>query len=130
MISGNGRASNRLVVGRGTDAGSGGSMPHRRSWRGVSRRVRLLAGLGLAVALLATLVALLAPSLQAQTATVTLVHNTAAGTNPQFQSEINAQSFTTGPAAAGYSISTVTLRLATAAGRNMVVRLNPNPPKG
>ena len=34
MLSSNGRASNRLVVGRGTDAGSGGRMPHRRSWRG------------------------------------------------------------------------------------------------
>ena len=72
MISGNGRASNRLVVGRGTDAGSGGSMPHSRFWRGVSRRVRLFAGLGLAVALLATLVALQALPLQAQTTTVTL----------------------------------------------------------
>ena len=46
MISGNGRASNRLVVGRGTDAGSGGRIPHSRSWRGVSRRVRLFAGTG------------------------------------------------------------------------------------
>ena len=42
MISGNGRASNRLVVGRGTDAGSGGSTPHSRFWRGVSRRVQLV----------------------------------------------------------------------------------------
>ena len=75
MFSSKDRAFNRLVVGSGTDAGSGGSMPHRRSWRGVSRRVSFLAGLGLAVALLATLVALLAPPLQAQTATVTLVSN-------------------------------------------------------
>ena len=73
MISGNGGASNRLVVGRGTDAGSKGSMPHSRFWRGVSRRVRLFAGLGLAVALLATLAALQALPLQAQTTTVTLV---------------------------------------------------------
>ena len=66
MFSSNGRASNRLVVGRGTDAGSGGSMPHSSFWRGVSMRVRLLAGLGLAVALLATFAALLALPLQAQ----------------------------------------------------------------
>ena len=69
MLSSNGRASNRLVVGRGTDAGSGGRMPHSRSWRGVSRRVQLFAGLGLAVALLATFAALLAPPLQAQSTT-------------------------------------------------------------
>ena len=48
-------------------------MPHSRFWRGVSRRVPLFAGLGLAVALLATLVALQALPLQAQTTTVTLV---------------------------------------------------------
>ncbi len=69
MFSVKGRASNRLVVGRGTDAASGGRIPDRRSWRGVSMRLRLLAGLGLAVALLAflaTLAALPAPPLQAQ----------------------------------------------------------------
>ena len=44
-------------------------MPHSRSWRGVSRRVQLFAGLGLAVALLATFAALLAPPLQAQSTT-------------------------------------------------------------
>ena len=75
MFSGNGRAFNRLVVGGGTDTGSGGRMPHSRSWRGVSMRVRLFAGLGLAVALLATLVALLAPPLQAQTTTEVEVPN-------------------------------------------------------
>ena len=69
MISSNGRASNRLGVGRGTDAGSGGRAPHIRSWRGVSRRVRLFAGLSLAAVLLATFAALLAPPLQAQTPT-------------------------------------------------------------
>ena len=79
MFSSNGRASSRLVDGRGTDAGSGGRVPHRRSWRGVSMRLRLLAGLGLAVAFLATLAtlaALPAPPLQAQTTTeVEVPHN-------------------------------------------------------
>ncbi len=72
MFSCNGRESNRLVVDRGTDAGSGGRIPDRRSWRGVSMRLRLLAGLGLAVALvafLATLAALPAPPLQAESHT-------------------------------------------------------------
>ena len=123
MISGNGGASNRLVVGRGTDAGSKGSMPHSRFWRGVSRRVRLFAGLGLAVALLATLAALQAPPLQAQTTTVTLVDNTFWGECGGEQLKVYAQSFTTGSDPSGYSISTVGIRLATAAGRNIVVLL-------
>ncbi len=103
MISGNGRASNRLVVGRGTDAGSGGSMPHSRFWRGVSRRVRLFAGLGLAVALLALLAT---PPLQAQSTTVTLVsnidHGSAGGGGGEY-----AQSFQTGSDAEDYTISEV-----------------------
>ena len=124
MISGNGGASNRLVVGRGTDAGSGGSMPHRSFWRGVSRRVRLFAGLGLAVALLATLVALQALPLQAQTTTVTLVANLTGGTAlTTISSNIHAQSFTTGSDPSGYSISTVRINLGTAAGRNIAVLL-------
>ena len=123
MISGNGGASNRLVVGRGTDAGSKGSMPHSRFWRGVSRRVRLFAGLGLAVALLATLAALQALPLQAQTTTVTLVDNTSGGNVGGSSSKFHAQSFTTGSDPSGYSISTVGIRLATAAGRNIAVLL-------
>ena len=123
MISGNGGASNRLVVGRGTDAGSKGSMPHSRFWRGVSRRVRLFAGLGLAVALLATLVALLAPPLQAQTTTVTLVANLSGGSATANSSNFHAQSFTTGSDPSGYSISTVQIDLGTAAGRNVGVLL-------
>ena len=126
MFSGNGRASNRLVVGRGTDAGSGGSMPHSSSRRGVSRRVCLFAGLGLAVALLATFAALQALPLQAQSTTVELVSNTASGSNPVISSEIVAQSFTTGPAAAGYSISEIRLRLRDVAGRNIAVKLKEN----
>ena len=128
MISGNGRASNRLVVGRGTDAGSGGSMPHSRSWRGVSRRVPLFAGLGLAVALLATLVALLAPPLQAQTATVDLVHNrTNSGNNTATAQPVVAQQFTTG-SDLGYTITEVRIRLATTGvtGRDITVRLKEN----
>ena len=69
MFSSNGRASNRLVIGRGTDAGSNGRTPHSRSWRGVSMRVRLFAGLSLAAVLLATLAALQALPLQAQATT-------------------------------------------------------------
>ena len=69
MSGSNGRASKRLVVGRGTDAAPGSRMPHSRFWRGVSRRVRLLAGLGLAAVLLATFAALQAPPLQAQATT-------------------------------------------------------------
>ena len=128
MISGNGGASNRLVVGRGTDAGSGGSMPHRSFWRGVSRRVQLFAGLGLAVALLATLVTLLAPPLQAQTATVNLVHNqTNSGNNSPDQAPVSAQRFTTG-SDLGYTITEVRIRLANTGvtGRDITVRLKEN----
>ena len=98
-------------------------MPHSRSRRGVSRRVRLFAGLGLAVALLATLVALLAPPLQAQTTTVTLVSNLSGGSNSSSSSNFHAQSFTTGSDPSGYSISTVEINLGSAAGRNIGVLL-------
>ena len=101
------------------------SMPHSRSWRGVSMRVRRFAGLGLVVALLLAAYALLAtPPLQAQTTpqttTTTLIGNvceredkndcywieydlTASGTI--------AQSFTTGSETDGYPILEIRLML-------------------
>ena len=122
MTSGNGRASNRLVVGRGTEAGSGGSMPHRRFWRGVSRRVRLFAGLGLAVALLALLAT---PPLQAQSTTVTLVsnidHGSAGGGGGEY-----AQSFQTGSDAEDYTISEVRVLVKGFSGSGNYVRINEN----
>ena len=114
MLSSNGRASNRLVVGRGTDAGSGGRMPHSRSWRGVSMRVRLFAGLGLVVALLATFAALQALPLQAQSLT-TLVSNTHIESAVP-SSAVQAQSFGTGTNADGYTVSEVQISLADGAG--------------
>ena len=119
MFSSNGRASNRLVVGRGTDAGSGGSMPHRRSWRGVSMRVRVFAGLGLAVALLATLVALQALPLQAQTTTVTLISSDPSGQVFGFAPNVvYGVKLQTGADADDYTISAILLPLDSDSGVN------------
>ena len=74
-------------------------------------RVRLLAGLGLAVALLVTLVALLAPPLQAQSTPVTLVSNVAEGITGS-TNFIVAQRFATGTGR-GYVVSTVKIRTGT-----------------
>ena len=59
MLSSNGRGSNRLDVGRETDAGSNGRLADSSSWRawGSRRRVRLFAALSLAAVVLAAAVA-------------------------------------------------------------------------
>ena len=59
MLSSNGRGSNRLDVGRETDAGSNGRLANSSSWRawGSRRRVRLFAALSLAAVVLAAAVA-------------------------------------------------------------------------
>ena len=59
MLSSNGRGSNRLDVGRATDAGSTGRLPNTSSWRGWARRrrVRLFAALSLAAVVLAAALA-------------------------------------------------------------------------
>ena len=120
MFSGNGRASNRLVVGRGTDAGNGGSMQHSHFWRGVSRRVQLFAGLGLAVALLATLVTLQALPLQAQSTTpVTLISSDPSGDVFGFAGAVAyGVKLQTGPDAGDYTISAILLPLAADSGVN------------
>ena len=124
MFSGNGRAFNRLVVGRGTEAGSGGSMPHSRFWRGVSMRVRLLAGLGLAALLLAVVAAL---PLRAQTPTeVTLVSNLHTGASNDDNSRIR-QPFRTGAGSSDHTILAVLLTLGNAGGgRAIRVELREN----
>ena len=125
MISSNGRASNRLGVGRGTDAGSGGRAPHIRSWRGVSRRVRLFAGLGLAALLLAAVASLLALPTQAQTSTVTFVSNTTLNIAIGFNSSIkNAQAFTTG--SSPVVISEVGIYVSVGTGKTTTVKIREN----
>ena len=127
MFGGNGRASNRLVVGRGTDAGSGDRMPHSRSWRGVSMRVRWFAGLGLVVAVLVAAYALIAtPPLQAQmtpqTTTTTLVSNLL---EPVWCYVFagSALSFQTGDHPGGYSIHEVRLMVFKGSGRTTDVKI-------
>ncbi len=119
MFSSKDRASNRLVVGRGTEAGSGGSMPHSHFWRGVSMRVRVFAGLGLAVALLVTLVALQALPLQAQTTTpVTLISSDPSGTLQSLAGARYAVNFVTGGDADDYTVTDIRMYLDSAGGTN------------
>ncbi len=95
------------------------SWDHRlRSAKVVS--VRSLAALGLAVALLATLVALLAPPLQAQTTTpVTLISSDLSG--PVFDYGIGlsyAVKFRTGGGVGDYTITAIRLPLGSSSGTN------------
>ena len=91
--------------------------------------VRSLAALSLTVALLAflaTLAALQAPPLQAQTV-ITLVSNThqdvsTTGTSFHFQ----AQSFETGATTGGYTVSEVDIHFATVSGRSTSVSIREN----
>ena len=137
MLNSNGSASNRLLVGRGTDAGSNGRIPNNRSPRGVSMRVRLLVALSLAAALLVAAYALIATSpLQAQTTpqttTTTLVSNIDVSgyhcENGFKISGVSAQSFTTGPDTDGYPILEVRLFLWDGGGRstNIMIKEDDN----
>ena len=99
-------------------------MPHSRFWPGVSRRVQLFAGLGLAAVLLATLVALQALPLQAQSLT-TLVSNTHL-TRTSNNNLIVAQSFETGANAGGYTVSAVGIKVATGSGKSTSVKIKEN----
>ena len=79
--------------------------------------VRSLAALSLTVALLATLAALLAPPLQAQSLTTfaSSTHLSSTGSSGAFI----AQSFETGANASGYTVSEVDVGLNTASGRSI-----------
>ena len=83
----------------------------------------MLAGLGLAVALLATFAALLAPPLQAQTATVTFVSNTTEPRSTAVVFTYVAQSFETGGEGLGYTISEIQIRLGSVASTRLTVKI-------
>ena len=92
---------------------------HRRA--PVTAPVRLLAALGLAALLLATLASLQAPPLRAQTADVTIVSNKGSGSYAGSVATECYQSFTTGRDADLVTITEVDIHLRTGAGRDTAV---------